>query len=74
MAKGIGQGISTDGYNVFGQLANNLGKNGYNIASYVTGAEDRLKEVISNNLNGREELLLTDANIKEISDILSLLL
>ena len=70
VAKGIGQGISADGYNVFGQLANNLGKNGFDIVAYATGADEKLKNIITNHLNGKGDLVLTDYNIKDINNIL----
>ena len=71
VAKGIGEGLDkNNSYNIFGQLANNLGKNGFNIVSYATGVEKELKDLIADNLNGNGELNLTEYNMEEISSIL----
>ena|GEM_PF-5982274 len=71
VAKGIGEGLDkNNSYNIFGQLANNLGKNGFNIVSYATGVEKELKDLIANNLNGNGELNLTDYSMEAISSIL----
>ncbi|MGF6907888.1 hypothetical protein [Fusobacterium sp. PH5-44] len=76
VAKGIGQGVNNKelGQNVLGQLANNLGKNGFNIVAYAKGVEKELRDLISNSLDGKGKLDLDEFTMEQITDVLQPLL
>ncbi|MGF7045459.1 hypothetical protein M2142_002457, partial [Fusobacterium sp. PH5-29] len=77
VAKGIGQGINNKGagQNVLGQLANNLGKNGFNIVAYAYDVDEKLKNIIEDNyINGKYGVGLDEYNMAEISGLLKPLL
>ncbi|MGF6907948.1 ribonuclease domain-containing protein, partial [Fusobacterium sp. PH5-44] len=77
VAKGIGQGINNKelGQNVLGQLANNLGKNGFNIVAYAYDVDEKLKNIIEDHyINGKYGVGLDEYNMSEIAGLLKPLL
>ncbi|WP_429191419.1 hypothetical protein [Fusobacterium sp. PH5-44] len=74
VAKGVYQGINNPKYNVFGQLANNLGKNGFDIVAYAYGVDKELKNLINDYINGNGELVIDEETMDKISGLLKPLL
>ncbi|MGF6907437.1 hypothetical protein [Fusobacterium sp. PH5-44] len=77
IGKGIYQGVNNKelGQNVLGQLANNLGKNGFNIVSYAYDVDEKLKNIIEDHyINGKYGVGLDEYNMSEIAGLLKPLL
>ncbi|WP_429192103.1 hypothetical protein [Fusobacterium sp. PH5-44] len=77
IGKGIYQGVNNKelGQNVLGQLANNLGKNGFNIVAYAYDVDEKLKNIIEDHyINGKYGVGLDEYNMSEIAGLLKPLL
>ncbi|MGF6907301.1 hypothetical protein [Fusobacterium sp. PH5-44] len=75
IGKGIYQGSKDKEFGILGQLANNLGKNGFNIVAYAYDVDEKLKNIIEDYyINGKYGLGLDEYNMSEIAGLLKPLL